>query len=554
MRSFFLTVLVIIYLGVIRSKSSIMSTKHFKVILIFLLFLPSPLVEAGVSDLVVSPATPEQGDEIILLITAQPGENVDVTISFTKNVSVTGGEYNWRLNDVYVPSTPNSVSVVGAGVETLHVSVKILFWITKSAMASGGVAVLSQSNVPIGTYDVWIHGDAAVGVSQVSLLFTAKITIIMGVDGLYEFRYDTDNIPVGNFTVKVGGITKSVTLAERGSTPPPIIVSDSIPPSIIDPSPTGSVNSSTPTISANFFDGSGVNVDSLRLVLNGVDVSESAIVTAESVRCQPGELGNGTTNHVELWISDAYGNEAFLEWDFTILITFLPQILPAEIVVTRLITQPAEVSVGEDVVVTVYVSNVGGQKGTHILTLLLNGESCCEHTISLSAGDSTELNCTLSGLGEGFYNISVEGLSDNFKVSHARADLTVKSVVVSTIESMIYNVKVNVGNVGDKASGPFIVDLRVDSLEIDSIRADSLGPAGTIEFEFKWEPEIHGDYIIETVVDSANDVIEYDESNNREELLFSVDRPKQSQWKYLYIILLVGALCVVFFFRKRLPF
>ncbi len=537
-----------------ESCAKIPLTKFSKIILLLFLFTPTFFIRADVSELVVSPNLPKQGDNVTFLIKAQPDEEVDVSISFTKNVSVTGGRYSWMLNDVYVPSTPNSVSVIGASVETLHASVNVIFWITKSAMASGGIAVVSQSNMPIGTYDIWIHGDAAVDVSQVSLLVTASTTVTVGVDGLYEFRYDTDNIPVGNFTVKVGGITKLVTLAERGSTPPPIIISDLIPPSITDPSPTGSVNFSNPTISANFFDESGVNVDSLRLALNRFDVSESAIVTAESVSCQPGELGNGTTNHVELWISDAYGNEAFLEWDFTILIPFLPQILPAEIVVTRLITQPAEVSVGEDVVVTLYVSNVGGQKGTHILTLLLNGESYCEHTISLSAGDSTELNCTLSGLEEGFYIIRVEGLSDDFRVSHVRADLIVKSVVVSTMESMIYNVNVSVGNVGDKASGPFIVELRVDGLEIDSIRADSLGPAGTIEFEFKWEPEIHGDYIMETVVDSANDVIEYDESNNREELLFSVDRPKQSQWKYLYIILLVGAFCVVFFFRKRLPF
>ena len=100
---------------------------------------------------------------------------------------------------------------------------------------------------------------------------------------------------------------------------------------------------------------------------------------------------------------------------------------------------------------------------------------------------------------------------------------------------MIYNVKVSIENLGNTASSSFKVDQKVDSLEIDGIRADSLDSTQTMEVEFIWEPEIHGDYIIETVVDSANDVIEYNEINNREELLFYVARPKQSEWKYLYI-------------------
>ena len=107
-------------------------------------------------------------------------------------------------------------------VKNLYVSVKVLllFWVTKGVEAKDGVAAISQGNVPPGTYDVVIYGDAAEGASKVIIQITASTRIVTGQNGLYEYSYDTRSIPPGKFTVKVGGVTKTVTLYETKPSQP----------------------------------------------------------------------------------------------------------------------------------------------------------------------------------------------------------------------------------------------------------------------------------------------------------------------------------------------
>ena len=752
-------------------------TRFCNIFLLLLLFTPAFFVRADVSELVVLPTLPMQGDNVTFLIKGQPGEEVDVSISFTKKVAVSGGEYSWRLNEVYVPSTPNSVSVKATDVEALHVSVKILIWVTRSVMAVGGVAEVSQSNVPKGYYDVWLHGKAAAGASEISLQVTAKTTVTIGSDGRYKYNYDTDNIPVGPFTVNVGGITKRVTLAARDTTTLPVVISDLTPPSVTDPSPTGMINFSPPVITVNYSDFSGVDVDSLRLVFNGGEVTDSALVTTSSMIYLVEDLGNGTANHVELWISDIYGNEAYFEWDFTVVLP--PR--DAEIIVSDLTPVSGDIYVGQDMVVTVVVSNVGDLEGSYNFTLLLNEERYFEDLVTLSGGESASLNYTLAGLEEGFYHVNIGDLSEDFRVTSwaeesnrsvivteltsvsTRAaaeivealppqvtldvlseigaetsfrifeelefyaaidiiesavqiekteevsslllgideeisvalllgvdpvsgadliasmsemdssacvekieraikddvyksaeilelvevdllseillkivwmpstpstvsdlfgvlridrvteiihlwfdqgylhtidlvfdgltssrlemivvrfnkserlfllsylsteisariggglldfpDLVVHSINASIVEPMVYSVKVNVGNLGNAASGPFTVNFSVDGVAVNSYRVEMLPSDESLNVEIIWEPEIYGEYIMEADVDSVDEVIEFEESNNVKQLSFEVDKPRQPNRNYVYIILLGSALCVVILFRHKI--
>ena len=105
-------------------------------------------------------------------------------------------------------------------VKKLYVSVKflLLFWLTKGVDAKDGIAAISQGNVPAGTYDVVIYGDAVEGASKIIIRITASSRIVTDENGHYEYSYDTSSIPPGKFTVRVGGITKIVTLYEK---PPP---------------------------------------------------------------------------------------------------------------------------------------------------------------------------------------------------------------------------------------------------------------------------------------------------------------------------------------------
>lgn len=97
---------------------------------------------------------------------------------------------------------------------------------------------------------------------------------------------------------------------------------DSKPPTILDriPEPNTRVNSTRPNISAAFEDqGSGVWPPSMRLIVNGRDVSKEARVTANFVSYTPAEpLPPGETT-VILAIDDKTTNEAKVEWKFDVL-------------------------------------------------------------------------------------------------------------------------------------------------------------------------------------------------------------------------------------------
>ena len=97
---------------------------------------------------------------------------------------------------------------------------------------------------------------------------------------------------------------------------------DSKPPTILDrlPEPNTHVNSTRPNISAVFEDaGSGIWPPSMRMLVNGRDVSKEARITANFVSYTPTEpLPPGETT-VVLAISDKATNEAKIEWKFDVL-------------------------------------------------------------------------------------------------------------------------------------------------------------------------------------------------------------------------------------------
>ncbi|WP_129597729.1 PGF-pre-PGF domain-containing protein [Methanohalophilus profundi] len=182
---------------------------------ILLLFIALVLGVSTASAFEVSPANPTVGDEITISGTAS-GDSVDASVAFTESVDVANGEYEYTINGVEIPSGDNRFKVQAEGVQDLNVQVKILFWITKSADASGGVATVSQSNVPSGNYNIKIDGNAASGQSNVDLTINATQTMDI-TNGQFEETYSTSSIPAGDFSVTVGGETKTITLSSIGS-------------------------------------------------------------------------------------------------------------------------------------------------------------------------------------------------------------------------------------------------------------------------------------------------------------------------------------------------
>lgn len=184
---------------------------------ILFLLLISPAT-ASVNSWEYFPQEPVCGDTISIKGGASPGENVDVFVTFEKTVPVSSGKFEYTLEDVKIPGGLNNRFTVEArGAKKLNVRVKMVIWVTKSSEASGGTATVSQSSVPPGTYMIKIDGDANEGISNVDLKITAFQGIESDSNGDFSYSYNTKAVPSGDFEIKVGDITKKVTIQPEGN-------------------------------------------------------------------------------------------------------------------------------------------------------------------------------------------------------------------------------------------------------------------------------------------------------------------------------------------------
>ena len=183
-------------------------------LLILFLSLPILINPTSGMTLTVTPENPVAGDEITIRGTASPDAVLQPSITFKKDASVADGKYEYRLYGIKIPSGQNNFAVTARNTENLNIRVKVLLWWTRSADAVSGTATVSQGNVPPGTYDIRIDGDAADGASSVSLTITASSKITADSSGNFEYKYASSGIPPGDFTLKAGGVTRTITLSE----------------------------------------------------------------------------------------------------------------------------------------------------------------------------------------------------------------------------------------------------------------------------------------------------------------------------------------------------
>ena len=185
-----------------------------------LLFLPLLLVAFSPSiakalTFELAPSKPVKGDTVTLTVRGEPSQTVWVKITFNAQLPVDeDGCYLYKVRSLNIPPYPNRFTVKAVGVQDLHASVKVLFWITKSVTAVNGEATLSQSGIPPGTYDVVIHGAALPGVDTVQLTFTAEVQLTLNEEGTATYSYDTTYLPTGEFKVEVNGLTRTFTLTQ----------------------------------------------------------------------------------------------------------------------------------------------------------------------------------------------------------------------------------------------------------------------------------------------------------------------------------------------------
>ena len=162
----------------------------------------------------ISPSNPTVGDTLKIKGTASPEESLTAEVSFEKEIPVSGGRYEYLLENIKVPEgKDNRFTVEANGVQNLNVNVQKWICIKRQSDASPeGVATISQANVPPFNYNILIDGDALCEKSSVKLIFTASQTLTADSEGKFKYSYDTSSMPAGEFTIKIGDVEQTIEL------------------------------------------------------------------------------------------------------------------------------------------------------------------------------------------------------------------------------------------------------------------------------------------------------------------------------------------------------
>jgi hypothetical protein len=157
----------------------------------------------------VSPANPSPGEDIVIDGTSAPNEEVRLRSSFQMDLPVAEGKYEYETS-VLIPQKPNRFTVTARNVKDLNAGVKMVIWITKRFEASGGVATVSQADVPPGRYNLKMFGEALPGATAVPVKVEAETAVQANSEGSYSLTIDTSGIPAGDYHIEGDGDSKTV--------------------------------------------------------------------------------------------------------------------------------------------------------------------------------------------------------------------------------------------------------------------------------------------------------------------------------------------------------
>jgi hypothetical protein len=164
----------------------------------------------------ISPANIKPGEEMVLTGIAKPDSQLSFQSSFTMNLPVTAGKYEYEAT-VEIPQKPNRFTVAARNVQDFNAGVKFGIWITKSFKASGGTARISQGDVPPGRYNLKIFGTALPGSTEIPVTVEAETQVKADSAGKYNLAIDTSGIPAGDYRIAGAGDTKVIRLGDGSS-------------------------------------------------------------------------------------------------------------------------------------------------------------------------------------------------------------------------------------------------------------------------------------------------------------------------------------------------
>lgn len=131
----------------------------------------------------------------------------------------------------------------------------------------------------------------------------------------------------------------------------------------------------------------------------------------------------------------------------------------AEFKVSGLVISPTEVNLGQPVIISCQVTNIGAEAGTY--TVRLGGDFMAEQTVSLAPGESKTVSFQVTPTVAKVHSVSVDGLTGTFRATSVPvADIRVENLVISPAEVMVgetVSISVEATNYGTAAGTKRIV-------------------------------------------------------------------------------------------------
>ncbi|MBN2110012.1 MAG: hypothetical protein JW705_02850 [Methanosarcinaceae archaeon] len=170
--------------------------------------------ETQITEWSILPEEPLAGDVLTIQGKTKPNTVTNISVSFSRPVKVNNGSYEYLFENLPIPKGKNRFDVMSSPVKNLNFIVRMFVDFKRSFESNDGVAKFTDENVPPGSYDIVINGEAMDGEEEVKLEFTALQTIMSDNEGIFYFNYETNALPCGDFTVRAGNAEKKITLRE----------------------------------------------------------------------------------------------------------------------------------------------------------------------------------------------------------------------------------------------------------------------------------------------------------------------------------------------------
>lgn len=206
-------------------------------VLLILLISASCALAWPVEDLKITPESPicTYSGNITITGKVGPGDTVTIVTTYVKELNVTDGKYEYDAGIVPIPAGTTLCSITAENVKDMTITTNLFKFIpiSKTQNACNGKAALSvpAPYIPKGNYSLVINGNAIStnaiancndGTGNTDTSKTVKLTFVAKVDvkadekGYFKQVCCTKR-PAGEYTLKVGDKTTTVTLVDCGN-------------------------------------------------------------------------------------------------------------------------------------------------------------------------------------------------------------------------------------------------------------------------------------------------------------------------------------------------